>query len=459
MQERSHLQADSLGLVESVVMGIAGTAPAYSIEITTSTIVATAGVLAPASVLACGLIMFGIAFAFINLNRVLASAGTSYSWVRMVFGPTLGFFAGWALLVLCCVFMVSAMIPAANATLLIFAPHLMNNVHWVTLLAALWLTGVSAVVVKGIKLTSYVQVAMTLIEALILLAIIVTAFIVFPKAPTHPFEWRWFSPFEFTPKLFANGALVAIFFYYGWDVTLNLSEETRDPNRTPGRAAFWSMVFLMVFFLVFIAITLLGLSDAEIQHFNTNIIFAIAEKLLGKTWGYVAIVAVLLSTVGTVETQMLQFTRTLFAKGRDGALHPRYSRLHPRWQTPHIAILFIWLSGLVLLFVSSYLPTINVILQDSITAIGFQICFYLGLTGLACAWHFRALAGVGLKAVTHVWWPAVSGVFLFFIALYSIPTFDWVTNVVGMGGIAIGVVPLLVNRWRVRARAATSAAP
>jgi amino acid transporter len=440
-------------MTESVIMGVAGTAPAYSIEITTSTIIGTAGTLSPASILVCGLIMVGIAFAFINMNRTLASAGTSYSWVSMVFGPALGFFAGWALLVLCCVFMVSAMIPAANATLLIFNRPMMNNVHYVTVIAAAWLTFVSAVVVKGIKLTSYVQVLMTLIEAVILLVIIVASFVVFPAAPQHPFSWEWFWPFAFSPKLFANGALVAIFFYYGWDVTLNLSEETRDPNRIPGRAAFWSMVFLMAFFLVFIVITLLGLSDADIQHYNTNVIFAIAEKLFGPTWGYVAIIAVLLSTVGTVETQMLQFTRTLFAKSRGGALHRRYARLHPRWQTPHIAIFFIWFTGLVLLFVSSYLPTINVILQDSITAIGFQICFYLGLTGLACAWHFRALAATGWAAITHVWWPAASGVFLFFIALYSIPTFDAVTNVVGMGGIVIGIVPLLLNRRRMAAHA------
>jgi amino acid transporter len=446
------LKANSLGIVESIVMGIAGTAPAYSIEITTSTIVGTAGTLSPASILVCGLIMFGIAFAFINLNRAISNAGTSYAWVTTVFGRVLGFFAGWALLVLCCVFMVSAMVPAANATLLIFKPELMNNVHYVTIIAALWLTFVSAVVVKGIKLTSHVQVAMTVIEGVILLVIIVMSFIVFPRAPQHAFSWGWFSPLNFTPSLFANAALISIFFYYGWDVTLNLSEETKDPHRTPGRAAFWSMVFLMAFFLVFIVITLLGLSDSEIQHYNTNIIFAIAEKLLGPTWGYVAIVAVLLSTVGTVETQMLQFTRTLFAKGRAGALHHRYSRLHPRWNTPHVAILFIWLTGLVLLFVSSYLPTINVILQDSITAIGFQICFYLGLTGLACAWYYRRELRAGWwRATTHVVWPAASGVFLFFIALYSIPTFDTVTNVVGMGGIAIGAIPLLLNRkkiWR-----------
>ena len=87
MRESTGLQADSLGMTEAVVMGVAGTAPAYSIEITTSTIIATAGVLSPASVLVCGLIMFGIAFAFIQMNRALPSAGTSYAWVAMVFGP------------------------------------------------------------------------------------------------------------------------------------------------------------------------------------------------------------------------------------------------------------------------------------------------------------------------------------------------------------------------------------
>lgn len=428
-------------------MGIAGTAPAYSVEITTSTIIETAGVLAPATILICGLVMFGIAFAFINLNREVPHAGTSYAWVSMIFGKTAGFFAGWALLVLCCVFMVSAMIPAANATLLILAPELMNNVNWVTAVAALWLTFISAVVVKGIKLTSNVQIIMTIIEGVILLAIVVMSFIVFPQAPAHAFSWDWFSPFSFSPLLFANSALVAIFFYYGWDVTMNLSEETKEPRKTPSRAAFRSMLFLMAFFTVFMVITLLALTDAEIQYYNTNVIFAIAEKLFGQTWGYVAILAVLLSTVGTVETQIVQFTRTLFAKGRAGALHTRYSKLHPRFQTPHIAIFIIWITGLALLFVSSYLPTINVILEDSISGLGFQICFYLGLTGLACAWHFRKmLFGKLWTSITHVVWPALSGVFLFFIAFYSIPTFDTVTTVVGIGGIAIGVIPLLLNR-------------
>jgi amino acid transporter len=445
---QTKLTGNSLGFIESTIMGIAGTAPAYSVEITTSTLIATAGLLSPASILMCGLIMFGITFAFINLNKISANAGTSYAWISMIFGKSWGFMAGWALLVLCCIFMVSAMVPAANATLLILKPELMNNVNWVTGIAALWLTFISIVVVKGVKLTSTVQVLMTIIEGIILLGIVVMSFVVFPFNPAHTFSWEWFNPLAFSVKEFAAASLIAIFFYYGWDVTMNLSEETKDPHKTPGKAAFWSMIFLILFFLVFITITLLGLTDAEIEHYNTNVIFAIAEKLFGPTWGYVAILAVLLSTIGTVETQILQFTRTLFAKGRDGVLHKRYSALHPKWNTPHVAIFFIWITGLALLFASSYLPTINVILENSISALGFQICFYLGLTGLACAWYYRkTLVTSGLwHAITHIIWPAFSGFFLFFIALYSIPTFDTLTTVIGIGGILVGLIPLYIYK-------------
>ena len=123
---------------------------------------------------------------------------------------------------------------------------------------------------------------------------------------------------------------------------MNLAEETKDPAHTPGRATFWSMIFLILFFLVFITLILLGLTDAEIAQYNTNVIFALAEKLLGKELGYLAIIAVLLSTIGTIETQILQFTRTMFAKSRSGVLHERFGRLHARWQTPYIAIFFIW---------------------------------------------------------------------------------------------------------------------
>jgi amino acid transporter len=302
---------------------------------------------------------------------------------------------------------------------------------------------------KGIKMTSYVQVFMTVLELIILGIIAVASFIIFPHLSIHPFSFDWFSLTKFTPETFANGALVGIFFYWGWDVVMNLNEETKDPSVTPGRGALFAMGYLLIFFLLFITIVLLGLTDVEMEHYNTNVIYAVAEKLYGNKFALLAIIAVLMSTVGTLETSILQFTRTLFAKGRDGALHPRFAKLHEKWNTPYISVLFIWAFGMILLILSSYIPTINQVLKYFISAIGFQISFYLGLAGFACAWYYRStLRSDFLASITRVIWPFISASFLFFIALYSIPSFDIITNIVGIGGILLGFVPFLLNKRR-----------
>ena len=79
------LSADALGFGESVVMGVAGIGPAYSLAATAAVLIGSVGVLAPASLLYCGLIMFGIVFAFRHLNRLDANAGASYSWLTSIF--------------------------------------------------------------------------------------------------------------------------------------------------------------------------------------------------------------------------------------------------------------------------------------------------------------------------------------------------------------------------------------
>ena len=347
--------------------------------------------------------------------------------------------------------MVSGTVPAATATLLLVAPNLATEPVWVTAVAAAWLVAVSAVIMKGIKPTSYTQIVMTGVEVLILLIVIIAAFIQFAHHPAHSFGLAQFSPTAFTPALFATGALTALFFFWGWDVTVNLNEETRDASRAAGHAAIWAMIIVMLLFITFLAAVLLVLTDVEISEAGTNVVFALADKLFPRPWGYMAVIAVMLSSVGTLETSILQFTRTLFAQGRDGSLHPRYAKLHPTWRTPWVATLTIAVLGLIFLLLSSHFPSVNTIIQDSVNAIGFQVAFYYSLAGLACAWHHRHRAFDSMRNLLLLQlWPLVSAGFLIFIAVYSIPTFDTTTKIVGLGGIAIGIVPLMLNRLRAR---------
>lgn len=457
MSENKGLAKESLGAFESAVMGIAGTAPAFSVAVTTAAIVASVGVLSVGSVLYCGLIMFGIMLAFIHLSKITPHAGAAYAWVGHVFGRKWGFFTGWGLLVASIFFMVSATIPAATSTLVLIAPELVERTGWVAFTAAIWLTLVTLVVTKGIKHASYTQLVLTGIETVVIFALIIGAFIQYGGQPAHPPSFIWFSPFSFTPQLFATGALTAIFFYWGWDVTMNLSEETRTGNADKPHAAtqgaFWAMVNLILFFVIMLIVVLIVLSDEEIAKANTNVLYAIADKLFPKPWSYLAVLSTILSTIGTIETQILQFSRSMFAMARDDMLHPRYAKIHPEWQTPWIATFVIWFLGVLLLFTSSYMPSVKQILESSILAIGFQICFYMSLAGFACAWHYREKLKCGTyNAVSFVLWPLLAALFMVFIALYSIPTFDAVTNAMGIGGILLGFVPLFFGGLR-RAKA------
>jgi amino acid transporter len=450
MSSEAGLAKGALGTVESAIMGIAGTAPAFSVAVTTATIVAAVGDLSVGAILYCGLIMFGLMLAFKNLNKMTPHAGATYAWVGAVFGPTWGFFAGWGLLVASVVFMVSATIPAATSTLVLIAPDLVESTGWVTLTAAIWLTIVTIVVTKGIKHASYAQVTLTIIETVIIFALIGAAFWQYGGNPAHEPSWDWISPFSFTPELFATGALTAVFFYWGWDVTMNLGEETKDGQPSPaGQGAMWAMINLILFFIIMMIVVLIVLTDEEIAEANTNVLYAIANKLFDSPWTYLAVLSTVLSTIGTIETQILQFSRSMFAMARDNMLHPRYAKIHPEWQTPWVATAVIWGLGVILLFSSSYMPSVSAILESSILAIGIQICFYMSLAGYACAWHYRGMLKSDMMgALTHVVWPFLGAAFMTFIGVYSIPTFDNITLAVGLGGLALGALPLLLARSR-----------
>jgi amino acid transporter len=441
------LRADALGFAESVIMGIAGSGPAYSVAASTATLIGAVGVLAPASLLYCGLIMFGVVFAFRHLNRLVVDAGASYAWVAAIFSPALGFFAGWALIISSAVFMVSGTLPAASATLKLLAPRLVDSQDAVTLTAALWLVAIGAAVAKGIKLSSYLQIGFTLVEVGVLAFFLALAAIGVAPPPAHAFAGAWLTGAGFTPALFASGAATALFALSGWDVTANLNEETRDGARIAGAGSIVALAIVAFLLIGFSVLVLWLLSDAEIGRAGINIVSAVAQKLLPHPWDYLAVVAVMLSTIGTLETSILQFTRTLFSMSRDKAMHPRYGRLHPTYRTPWVATLLITGLGLALLCGSSYLDGIRTVIGDSIDAVGFQVAFYYGLTGLACAWYFRgeALTGIG-KFVFLLAWPLLGVVFCFGIAVYSVPSFDLTTNILGAGSIAIGVVPYLWNR-------------
>jgi amino acid transporter len=92
------LKGGALGLVSSVVIGMASTAPAYSLAASLGLIVVLAGEKAPAIMLLAFVPMYLIAVAYRELNEAEPDCGTTFTWAARTFGPKTGWMGGWGII-------------------------------------------------------------------------------------------------------------------------------------------------------------------------------------------------------------------------------------------------------------------------------------------------------------------------------------------------------------------------
>ncbi|MFI1169538.1 APC family permease [Streptomyces sp. NPDC020801] len=437
------LQANVLGTFDTVVMAVAGSAPAYTLAATTTVLVGTVGLASPAALLYCAIPMLGIALAFSYLSRIDVNAGASYSWVGRTLHPFLGFVSGWSLVISATIFMVAGSLPAGSMTLSLFDKGLANDTALATAVGAAWFLIMLFVVLGGARLTVRAQLVMSGVELAILAVFAVGALLHSPHA--RPFDWSWlgFSHFDGV-RGFASGALIAAFYYWGWDVTSNLSEETRNSRRTTGLSGLVGLGIIFLLFEVFTIAVNLILSSHQIQDSGTNVLAVLGEEIWPGWGGELLIISVMLSTIATLETTLIQVTRTLFAMGRDRTMSSAMGRVHHRWNTPWVAIAVVGAVALVLFVASNSLGSVGDILAKAISAIGLQIAVYYGLTGLAVVVAYRKML---LKSPANFLfgglWPLLGALFMFWIFIESLGQLDGATVAIGVGGLAAGLVPML----------------
>ena len=91
------LKRNAIGFIDGLIIGIASTAPAYSLAAVIAIVVVGVGVQAPAVLLASFVPMFLIAASFYYMNRADPDCGTSFSWITRAIGPSAGWIGGWAI--------------------------------------------------------------------------------------------------------------------------------------------------------------------------------------------------------------------------------------------------------------------------------------------------------------------------------------------------------------------------
>ncbi|HEY8980360.1 MAG TPA: APC family permease [Streptomyces sp.] len=442
------LQANVLGTFDTAVMAIAGSAPAYTIATTTAVLVGAVGLAGPAALLYCALPMAGIALAYSHLGRIDANAGAAYTWVGRTLHPFLGFLSGWALLVAVTLFMAAGSLPAGSLTLALFDQGLADSTAWSTAVGAGWFLLMLAVVLGGARLTARAQLVMSGMELAIL--VLFAGLILLRAERVRAFDWSWFGLGQFDGVSgFVSGALVATFCFWGWDVTSNLSEETRDSRRTTGLAGLIGLGVVFVLFEVYTVAVNMVLPQEEIDRDAANVLGALGAAVWPGWGGKLLVVAVMLSTIATLETTLVQVTRSLFAMGRDRTMPAALGRVHRRWNTPWVAVAAVGAVALTLLVASNALGSVREIVADAFAAIGLQIALYYGLTGLAAVVAYRKLL---LRSVTTFLlggvWPLCGALFMFWVFAESLDGLSATAVSIGLGGLALGLIPMLWYRAR-----------
>jgi amino acid transporter len=117
--------------------------------------------------------------------------------------------------------------------------------------------------------------------------------------------------------------------------------------------------------------------------------------------------------------------------------------VHPVRQTPVFATGVVAVVSLVLFVVSNYLGTVADVLEAAISALGLQIAFYYGLAALAVVLAYRRVLFRSVSNLVFIGlWPLLGAVFMFWVFIESLPELDTTTKIVGIGALALGLIPL-----------------
>jgi amino acid transporter len=401
------LKKDALGFVSSVVIGVASTAPGYSLAAVLTLVVAAVGVQAPAVLILAFVPMLFIAASYYYMNRADPDCGTTFSWVTRAMGPWSGWIAGWAIIVADIIVMANlAQIAGLYGFLLVGWQSAADSTFAVTLVGVIWIVVMTAICVYGIELSARTQVGLLGAEIVTLALFAIVALVKVYSGDAlpgsiHP-HISWFSPFAIdSMDGLTTGLLVAVFIYWGWDSTVCVNEETTDSGTTPGRAAVASTIILVgIYVIVAAAAVAFAGPEAIANDDSGDALGLLGTQVLGVGLDKLVIIAVLTSAAASTQTTILPTARTSLSMARAGAMPASLGAIHPRFLTPHISTILMggfsiaWYVGLTLVSEN--------ILFDSIAALGLMIAFYYGLTGYACAWYYRHELVKSVKSFFYV---------------------------------------------------------
>ncbi|GLE51276.1 APC family permease [Mycobacterium montefiorense] len=486
------LKGGVVGLLSSIVIGTASTAPAYSLAATLGLIVAHRGTLlcgvkAPAIVLLSFIPMYLIAVAYQELNKAEPDCGTTFTWASRAFGPITGWLGGWGIIAADVIVMANLAQIAGTYSFTFVADlgwhsvaGLASSTVWTTLSGVIWIAAMTYICYRGIEVSARLQYILLSVEIVVLVAISAIALIrVYtnnaPPGSLRPsLSWFWPGGLDFSTSI-APALLITIFIYWGFDTAVACNEESDDPGHTPGRAAVLSTFLLLATYALVTVSTIafagigvegsgLGNPDNSEDVFSAFGPALFGDGLLGKVGLLLLSASILTSASASTQTTIMPTARTTLSMAVFKALPDSFTKMHPRYLTPTVSTIVMGAASI--LFYVLFTVISSSLLSALIGSVGLVIAFYYGLTGYACVRYYRKTLTNSLRDfVMRGVLPLLGGVLLTIVFVFGLIEYakaDWLVDhdrnvtifgfgavaVVGVGSMVLGVV-LMFTWWAI----------
>lgn len=306
-----------------------------------SAVAALTGEWSPLAVLIAGACVFVVLLCFAEVGSRFDQAGGPYLYAREAFGPIVGFQVGW-LLVATRLLGCAAALNILIAYLTPVAPAVATPAgRTLTMIGAMALT--TAVNVRGVKMAAWTTNVFTVAKLLPLVLLIVVGLpfvrtdVFASQAAVQP-EWR-------------EAILLLVFAFGGFEQNVIAASEARDPRKDTAFALIAAGIVVMLIYCL-LQVVIVGVLP-EAGRVTTPVASALGV-ILGTGGAAVGTAAVVVSVYGWLTGFTLMLPRVLYSMATHHELPAVLGRVHPRFRTPHVAVIVSTVAALALALYSSF---------------------------------------------------------------------------------------------------------
>jgi APA family basic amino acid/polyamine antiporter len=276
------------------------------------------------------------ALCYAELVASMPRSGGPYVFLKAAYPPVVTFLRGWAM------FFVSET-GAIAAVALFFAENLLSFLPEQTSKISIGLAAISIVFLLtaansvGLKLSSMLQNLFGLAKVLVLVLILIFSFSTGWHAD-HFTQDKEMSLGGWSGLLAVMTAMRYGFFAYsGWEGATYVAEEVKNPRKNLPLSLFIGIGLVMLLYLLVNTAYVNLLSPAEVA--GAKVVAIDAMKVaIGPMAGIFVAAAIMVSTFGNVNTQIMVKSRTWYAMARDKLFFNKLAYLHPKYKTPNYSL-------------------------------------------------------------------------------------------------------------------------